>query len=165
MLIQGILYKQAEQTLKLECSLGLFSVYDTRLAHLSDGKHAGLFELKAIKAAMQPDTNSEGLSTLLLETVAELNAYAFLLMDAQGTIEPKVTGKKAKDKPSLKSFLADKQLFGELWPLGDRVKLDEAHPHFREQVKRMNEFKAHKLYIYVGSDKVWVRRTTGDVQK
>jgi hypothetical protein len=157
MLIQGILYKQAEQTLKLECSLGLFTIYDTRLAHLSDGKRTGIFELKSIKAAMQSGTNSQGLSTLQLETVAELNTYAFLSMDAEKTVEPKATTKEARGKPSLKAFLADKQLFGKLWPLGDRVKLDEADPHFREQVKRMNELKASMQYTYIGSDKVWVK--------
>jgi hypothetical protein len=160
MLTQGILHKQTEQVVKLECSLGLFTVYDTRFSALTDGAHAGLFELGSIKAAMQSDTNSQGLSTLLLETVAELKVYAFFSVNTAERVETEPVKPEAKCKPSLKAALADRQLFGDLWPLGDRVKLDEAHPNFRKQVKRMNELKALKQYTYIGGDKVWVRRVT-----
>lgn len=146
MLIQGILHKQTNQVVKLECSLGQFSVYDAQLQSLTDGSHAGFFELKQLKASMQPTANA----TLTLEIVAELKAYALLE-------EAKPDSPKA-EMESTETALADPELFGELWPLGKRVKLDETHPHFRAQLKRMKELKERKLYTFIGgTEKVWVK--------
>lgn len=161
MLIQGTLRKQANQ-IKLICSLGQFAINDPQLNGLSDGEHNGFFELVQITACMQQSVNDQGLPTLTLESVAELKSYAFLAIKLPENIANKsvlhqTAQQKETSEHDLESELGDKELFGELWPLGDKVKLDESHPKFREQVKRMGEFRARKIYTYIGEDKVWLR--------
>lgn len=163
MLIQGTLHKQAQQGIKLECSLGQFSIYDARLEALQDGSHAGMFELAHIKANMHQSINVHGLPMLTLESIVELKSFAFFEGNLQKTVLDKthshqVVKQEIKSVDLSEAESADKELFSELWPLGDRVKLDETHPKFREQVKRMNEFKALKMYTYIGGDdKVWIK--------
>lgn len=155
MLIQGILHKRANDVLKLECSLGHFSIYQGDLNMLVEGSHAGLFEIANIKANMQSNTNSDGLPTLTLEVVAELSTYAFISESKQVTTQP--AAHENSSVLSLEPEIDDEALFGELWPLANLVKLDETHPNFRAQVKRMNEFKAAQKYTYRGAEKVWVK--------
>lgn len=154
MLIQGILRKYVATTdsALLVCELGDFSVYHENIKQLPEGTHPGFFEIRQIKSGTVTCNNDKGLPITAFEMVAELQALTFINRLNEPLKKRDESVETETSSASLKFLPEDEELFGELWPIGQRVKLDPACDKFRKQKERLNDLD----YTYKSQDQTWI---------
>ena len=135
MIVLGYLTVQVSQQ-QLDCKLGQFMIEDERLSDLPQGKHEGFFEITGFLPYCCPgNRKGETGTTFTVQVIAMLGKFA-LLPEEQCTTSvvdfDTNTVKQVSLLPNAKIPLTevekepDAELFGELWPLGQVVKIDPA---------------------------------------
>ncbi|PSU45735.1 hypothetical protein C9J12_21060 [Photobacterium frigidiphilum] len=172
----------------LNLEIGTFAVKDALLEEYSEGVYQGIFAIKRIYAGSYNtgnrfiiETRAE-LQNLWLDGVDERPVEAEEPLDIDPLAEEReaqqklanqaplnntidTTANGQEEEPPLSTNNDDSlaALFGELWPLGNIVKLNPemGRETMRAQVEYLKrKVNGHKEWTFKPQDKIWVRNNT-----
>jgi hypothetical protein len=157
-------------TAYLNCCLGEFIVRDDRITTLAKGEYAGCFEITAIAPN---STVTKGRLVVEVNATIDMMTFENASLPEQGpagvakeasiatTVAP-TEDKTVSDsevttyQTSSSAQAGDAELFGELWPLGQTVKLDMTvgRDVIHQQNKRLDQLG----YEFDSRNQIWLKK-------